>query len=847
MDVKYTAVYRGENAPRRTDVLWVHHSVKNDLTSPIVVQSFSKGCWVDAYDKEDQSDIERLTEQLGDITTLETTAQNSVVSAINEVVGNTGDLDDLTTTEKTTLVGAINEAATSGDPASLLYTAQTLTDAQQAQARANVGAASEAELQALNSGEVVPVASLPTASADTMGKVYLVGPDANSEYDRYVSSYDGTDYTWVQIGTTEMDLSGYATDAELSELEHKVDGLEMVEDGDAVALSLYDFKDIEDALTLDGTAGYYDATGTFNADSNYKSGQVTVNPNCTYWLYGRKYSSSAGLLALDENNNVLFSIDDYRSKAFRFSSRVKKLLLSTYKNWDLSVTSLFNRYDRKGAIEKMLNKKTGNNIFDINSAKSAMLIKNGAGDSNYPTPKSTATAYRCVEIYNLEGQTSLTASSGGSLGASSYSLFDKNGAFLRKGKITDASPTVDVTGAWIIYLNLYKDDELMVNWGNTALPYEPYKEYYDITVAHSKTVDDTNFLTPVFSTLGSQKATATTATLNDGNLSISDFPQYLKKSHTVTVDAKITAFNEIVVGIGYGNSRGSQIRITTDKIYFQDGAKTSTAGSWSNTAHGLTIDAFIKVLYKVSIGRLDYIVSTKGGYFKGYYENNSLYLENYGKPFVSADANTTLTDVVLGGTSDDFKHPVWVIGDSMVSVFDNRWPYYVLKEFGFKNWLLQGLAGGTSADLYADLQKSLAFGCPKYLVWMLGANDLDNDYKSYLDTVLAKCEELNITPILLMFPDFYGMAVDEKKSSAVKNAYMLAKNVRYINLRKAVSSSITQVIGDYTVNIWYGDDYSQPTPPDGSFIGSDRVHPTILGAKSEGVQFVTDFPEILQY
>lgn len=146
MDVKYTAVYRGENAPRRTDVLWVHHSVKNDLTSPIVVQSFSKGRWVDAYDKEDQSDITRLTEQLGDITTLETTAQDSVVNAINEVVGNTGDLDDLTTTEKTTLVGAINEAATSGDPASLLYTAQTLTDEQKAQARTNMGAASEDEV-----------------------------------------------------------------------------------------------------------------------------------------------------------------------------------------------------------------------------------------------------------------------------------------------------------------------------------------------------------------------------------------------------------------------------------------------------------------------------------------------------------------------------------------------------------------------------------------------------------------------------------------------------------------------------------------------------------------------------
>ena len=106
---KHTDVYKSEEPPKRKDVLWVHHSIKDDLTSPVVVQIFSKGKWVDAYDREDQSDIERLTEQLGDITTLETTAQDSVVSAINEIVGNIGNLDDITTTENTNLVDVIND------------------------------------------------------------------------------------------------------------------------------------------------------------------------------------------------------------------------------------------------------------------------------------------------------------------------------------------------------------------------------------------------------------------------------------------------------------------------------------------------------------------------------------------------------------------------------------------------------------------------------------------------------------------------------------------------------------------------------------------------------------------
>ena len=70
------------------------------------------------------------------------------------------------------------------------------------------------------SGEVV--ASLPTASASTLGKIYYVGP-TSGEYDRYVTSYDGTTYSWLQIGTTDVDMTQYATKAELNQLAQEVD------------------------------------------------------------------------------------------------------------------------------------------------------------------------------------------------------------------------------------------------------------------------------------------------------------------------------------------------------------------------------------------------------------------------------------------------------------------------------------------------------------------------------------------------------------------------------------------------------------------------------------------------
>lgn len=62
------------------------------------------------------------------------------------------------------------------------------------------------------------VSSLPTASADTMNKIYLVpsaDPQTQNVKDEYITIDNGTEaqtiYTWEQIGSTEIDLSGYYT------------------------------------------------------------------------------------------------------------------------------------------------------------------------------------------------------------------------------------------------------------------------------------------------------------------------------------------------------------------------------------------------------------------------------------------------------------------------------------------------------------------------------------------------------------------------------------------------------------------------------------------------------------
>ena len=117
------------------------------------------------------------------------------------------------------VLGSGDMTIQAGDTDAVKYVAQTLTDAQKAQARANIDAASLADIADF---DFVTVTSLPTASASTMGHIYLVGPDANDNYDRYYTQQSGSTYSWVALGSTEIDLSGYATQAELNQLEAEV-------------------------------------------------------------------------------------------------------------------------------------------------------------------------------------------------------------------------------------------------------------------------------------------------------------------------------------------------------------------------------------------------------------------------------------------------------------------------------------------------------------------------------------------------------------------------------------------------------------------------------------------------
>lgn len=69
-------------------------------------------------------------------------------------------------------------------------------------------------------GSFVVVTLLPTASADTLGKIYLI-PSTDAQVqnikDEYITIESGGAYSWEKIGSTAIDLSGYATEQYVDE------------------------------------------------------------------------------------------------------------------------------------------------------------------------------------------------------------------------------------------------------------------------------------------------------------------------------------------------------------------------------------------------------------------------------------------------------------------------------------------------------------------------------------------------------------------------------------------------------------------------------------------------------
>ena len=369
-------------------------------------------------------------------------------------------------------------------------------------------------------------------------------------------------------------------------------------------------------------------------------------------------------------------------------------------------------------------------------------------------------------------------------------------------------------------------ESIMVEEGNTTGTYIPFVEEQDpeldVTVNGRFMLKDnvvSNGL-QLNSSLGSTMESIDGGTASsETTFALNSYPYFLKKGNCIIFDATFQGTSgTFCVGKGYNQYRGDWLEISTSQVkhqHYESGLTTV-----ETVSHGLYLSTFVKVImYAGNSGTLCLVLLTKeGGIFKHLFKNWKFEACNmvFFRP-----VSCVFSKYKLSAINTDFKCPIWIWGDSYVGITDNRWPGQ-LRNLGFLNFLLDGLAGQGSDAAYDDLLRALTIATPKYLVWTLGMNDTDQVFKDNLLKVHKICLEKGITLI--------GATVPTTPTRDKTSHTSIVRNfgIRYIDFHKAVC------IDDS--GHWYP-----------GYLYSDNVHPTELGAQVMATQVLTDFPELLQY
>ena len=293
----------------------------------------------------------------------------------------------------------------------------------------------------------------------------------------------------------------------------------------------------------------------------------------------------------------------------------------------------------------------------------------------------------------------------------------------------------------------------------------------------------------------------------------------IKKSKILTFSANILSMGALDFRHGKGIYGASNFVIDSTTISFYN--YTTEPTLTCAFAHGLIIGGETKLVAAVGAdSTLSVSVTANGKMFtksgiKWIGTNGSIEMES---------VNTIMRSLTFGWDCSNYRDAVWLFGDSYFTYYEERWPYYILRDYS--NFLLSGFPGAASADIYPDFGQALTHGTPKIAVWCLGMNDPDSpdginvDWKYYAERFVADCEERGICPVLATIPNV------PDRVHAHKNEYIRTKGYRYIDFASAVGAN---EIGSG----WH----------DG-MLSADQVHPAAAGAQAMARQVLQDLPEI---
>jgi len=432
---------------------------------------------------------------------------------------------------------------------------------------------------------------------------------------------------------------------------------------------------------------------------------------------------------------------------------------------------------------------------------------------------SSATTDRYATDFISVDPTGLLSNASNPYGASGgWAVYDKDKQYVR-GSSSGLDAYTYQEGDVYIRVTIKKDglgSSLYIVRGNSTPAYTPYFTPF-VTYKLDDEISVPRF-DPALSLAGSLGTKGDGDTLANGTKTIGSFPQYLKHQFNLSASGKISAFEVLDIGVGQDTTNGAFLEVDDTNIYLCRYYQGNVHKAQTQ-AHGLTISDFINVSAYMDDGVLTGRIGTKAGAYN--FTFNALgVLDAYGIPFVAASSGTSLTAFSFRAAGAEFRKPIWVIGDSYVSWYTQRWPVQLWDTLGVESFLLDGLAGAKSAVMLEELKKMLAYGTPKFLLWCCGMNDSLAEWSAAYDELSVLCESKGITLVLQTIP------WPASGTKADINAAVKATGLRYLDGYAAVSSDDN--------GTWY------------TGFSDDGVHTNELGAKAMATRFLADFPEFLQ-
>lgn len=250
-------------------------------------------------------------------------------------------------------------------------------------------------------------------------------------------------------------------------------------------------------------------------------------------------------------------------------------------------------------------------------------------------------------------------------------------------------------------------------------------------------------------------------------------------------------------------------------------------GSIASVAHGLTIseDLQIKIDSPFKVNELGGITICSDG-VEYTLDATSYGTDMNGVPYLLS-TGAVMTDCAFAWIPKDIDKPIWVFGDSWVSMYESRWTYYIVRDGYTNSWMLNGFAGEDTDEAFESLENLLTIRKPDYIVWLLGMNNGDSNtavnavWKKIYDKLVKICSDYAINLILYTVPNTPTI------NNNFKNAIVRESGYRYIDGASAV--------GDDGNGNWFTG-YEQSA--------SDHNHTSAKGARALYYRILADFPEI---